>query len=114
MRLGETAESTEFIDAWQNLSLREGQPTLADIYGQPLTDQLVQGVTGTNRWAFQQRQGRLVTALYEDLTISRILQEMLSGYFTSSQTIIEMHNATVALIPNYAYALEARRDQPVN
>ncbi len=114
MRLGETAGSTEFIDAWKTLPLGDGQPTLADIYGPELTDQLVDGLTTTNRWAFDQRQGRLVTDLYKDLTISRLLQEMLSGYFTSSQTIIEMHRATVAFIPNYAYAIEASLETPTN
>lgn len=107
MRAGDTAGATNFLTAWQALPLKEGQPTLTDIYGQELTNQLVEGVTTTNRWAFEEKHGRLVTALYLDLTISRLLQEMLSGYFTSSQTIIEMHHATVALIPNYAYAIEA-------
>ncbi|MFZ0546826.1 MAG: extracellular solute-binding protein [Candidatus Promineifilaceae bacterium] len=106
MRNGETAGSTTFLTAWQTLPLVEGQPSLADIFGQELTNQLAEGVTTTNRWAFPEKQGRLVTSLYTDLTISRLLQEMLSGYFTSSQTIIEMHNATVAFIPNYAYPIE--------
>lgn len=106
VRLGDTAGSTNFLDAWQNLPLGQGQPTLTGIYGESLTNQLVEGLTATNRWAFQERQGRLATALYQDLTISRLLQEMLSGYFTSSQTIIEMHKATVDFIPNYAYPIE--------
>lgn len=114
MRQGDTAGSNNFITAWQTLPLNEGQPSLTDIYGQALTDQLVNGLTVTNRWAFQERQGHLMTALYNDLTMSRILQEMLSGYFTSSQTIIEMHNATVALIPNYAYPIEASTEPAAN
>jgi multiple sugar transport system substrate-binding protein len=114
MRQGETAGSTSFITAWQALPVQPGQPTLADIYGLELTNQLVEGLTATNRWAFQAKQGQLVTSLYTDLTISRLLQEMLSGYFTSSQTIIEMHNATVAFIPNYAYAIEATVEPTTN
>jgi multiple sugar transport system substrate-binding protein len=114
MRQGDTAGSNTFLTAWQELPLEEGQPTLTGIYGQVLTNQLVEGITTTNRWAFQEKHGRLVTALYLDLTISRLLQEMLSGYFTSSQTIIEMHNATVALIPNYAYAIEAALETPTS
>jgi multiple sugar transport system substrate-binding protein len=112
MRLGDTAGSTAFLEAWKTLPLGDGQPTLTDIYGQELTDQLVEDLTNTNRWAFQQRQGLLVTDLYKDLTMSRLLQEMLSGYFTSSQTIIEMHRAAVAFIPNYAYAIEANLETP--
>jgi hypothetical protein len=114
MRQGETAGSNTFITAWQALPVQAGQPTLADIYGLELTNQLVEGLTATNRWAFQEKQGQLVTSLYTDLTISRLLQEMLSGYFTSSQTIIEMHNATVAFIPNYAYAIEATVEPTTN
>jgi hypothetical protein len=94
--------------------LGDGQPSLTAIFGQETTDQLLNGITTTNRWAFQENQGRLITALYEDLTFSRILQEMLSGYFTSSQTIIEMHNAAVALIPNYAYPIEASVEPSTN
>jgi multiple sugar transport system substrate-binding protein len=107
MRLGTPAETDKFIAGWQTLPLAGDQRSLADIYGQTLVDQLLEGITTTNRWAIQQKQGKLISALYVDQTISRLLQEMLSGYFTSSQTIIEMHNAAVALIPNYAYPTEA-------
>ncbi len=114
LRQGETAETNNFLTEWQELPLGDGQPSLTDIFGQELTDQLLTGITSTNRWAFQEKQGRLITELYENLTVSRILQEMLSGYFTSSQTIIELHNAAVALIPNYAYAIEASIEPTTN
>jgi multiple sugar transport system substrate-binding protein len=114
LRQGESAGSDNFLIDWQALPLGDGQPSLTAIFGQETTDQLLNGITTTNRWAFQENQGRLITALYEDLTFSRILQEMLSGYFTSSQTIIEMHNAAVALIPNYAYPIEASVEPSTN
>jgi multiple sugar transport system substrate-binding protein len=114
MRPGDSPTANNFTTAWQTMPLGDGQPSLTDIYGPKLTDQLLDGVTTTNRWAFQERQGNLITTLYEDLTMSRILQEMLSGYFTSSQTIVEMYSATVALIPNYAYPIEISEETNTN
>jgi hypothetical protein len=68
--------------------------------------QIVEGVRGVDRWAFAVGQGGLMTAVYDDLVLSIVLQEMLSGYFTSSYAIIEAHDRVIALIPGYSFTPE--------
>jgi multiple sugar transport system substrate-binding protein len=106
MRRGTPDQPQQFLSAWQSLPLRPGQPTLSQVYGQELVDELSSNVITDSRWGFNEGQGGLVTTIYEELVLSPLLQEMLSGYFTSSQTIIEMYRAVVALIPNYQFAIE--------
>jgi hypothetical protein len=87
--------------------LSAGGPSLFEIYGQELVDQLSQNVVTPSRWGFDQGQGALVTTIYEKLVLSPLIQEMLSGYFTSSQTIIEIYRAVTDLLPGYAYPLDS-------
>jgi hypothetical protein len=35
---------------------------------------------------------------------------LLSGYFSSSQAVVEAHKRVVALIPDYAYGIETGDD----
>jgi hypothetical protein len=44
--------------------------------------------------------------LYENLTFSVVLQEMLSGYFNTTKTIQEAANRVIELIPNYQFTVE--------
>ena len=48
----------------------------------------------------------MLAAIYEQLTYSIVLQEMLSGYFGTERTLIEAYFRTTDLIPNYQYLLE--------
>ncbi len=99
LRWGTAENPTEFIDAWGHT----GNPSLADLYGEEIMAQLRDGVAATPRWGIRQGQGALLTNLYENLTISITLQEMLSGYFNPTQTIIEAYNRVTDEIPNYQY-----------
>ncbi|MBX3059659.1 MAG: extracellular solute-binding protein [Anaerolineae bacterium] len=99
MRWGTAVAPTQFIDAWGYT----GTPSLAELYGDAVIAQLRDGVAAAPRWGIRQGQGALLTSLYEKLTISITLQEMLSGYFNPAQTIIEAYNRVTAQIPNYQY-----------
>jgi hypothetical protein len=46
-----------------------------------------------------------MTQLYNELTLSIVLQEMLSGYFPVETTLREAYRRTIALIPNYAFPI---------
>lgn len=105
MRLGTADRPRRFIDAWGTQPLAGSDQSLTDLYGPDLVAELRDGVATSNRWGLHQEQGTLVTKLYEELTFSIVLQEMLSGYFNSSQTIIEAYNRVVGLIPNYQYSV---------
>ncbi len=106
MRWGRPGAPREFIDAWPETPLRANGPSLEAIYGREVTEQLSQNVATTDRWGFSVGQGGLMTSIYQEPVFSPLLQDMLSGYFTSSQTIVEMYKAAVSLIPDYGFPIE--------
>jgi len=103
MRWGTPDEPRQFIDAWGNQPLAGSNQTLESLYVSEVVATLRDGIATTGRWGLPQGQGELITTLYEELTLSIMLQEMLSGYFSSDQSIIEAYNRIVDLIPNYAF-----------
>ena len=106
LRWGTTDQPRQFIDTWGSQPLTLDGPSLRDLYGDSVVNQLRDSVLPTDRWGLSQGQGELVTALYEDLTISVTLQEMLSGYFDTAQTLREAYIKIIDFIPNYAYDRE--------
>jgi multiple sugar transport system substrate-binding protein len=106
MRTGTGDAPQEFIDAWRRLPVREGQPSLAEIYGEENIDMLSNQIASTSRWGFPERQGEIITRINQEMVLPQLLQEMLSGYFTSSQTIVELYRAIIDLIPFYAFPVE--------
>jgi multiple sugar transport system substrate-binding protein len=103
MRLGTAENPRQFIDAWGSQPLAGSDQTLESLYGPEVVTNLRKGIATTGRWGLPQGQGEFITTLYEELTLSIMLQEMLSGYFSSDQSIIEAYNRIVDLIPNYAF-----------
>jgi multiple sugar transport system substrate-binding protein len=106
IRRGNADDPAIYIDSWGELPLRSGSPGLKEIYGTELVEQLQEGIAPSSRWGFQEGQGALVTQIYEELLVAPLLQEMLSGYFTSSQTIVEMYKVVVDAIPDYQFPIE--------
>lgn len=106
LRWGSAEDPTLYIDIWGERPLRPGSPGLEEIYGTALVEQLQDGIAASSRWGFQEGQGALVTRIYEELLVAPLLQEMLSGYFTSSQTIVEMYKVVVDAIPDYPFPIE--------
>jgi multiple sugar transport system substrate-binding protein len=106
MRLGTTDSPSSFIDAWIDLPLEGSSSTLADIFGEESAEQLSLGITSSSRWGFLEKQGATITKLHQQMVLPPLLQEMLSGYFTSSQTIIEIYLAIIDLIPYYAFPVD--------
>jgi multiple sugar transport system substrate-binding protein len=106
MRWGTAGAPREFIDGWSETPLRANGPSLAAVYGKEVAERLSRNVATTDRWGFSADQGGLLTTIYQEPIFSPLLQDMLSGYFTSSQTIVEMYKATVSLIPDYGFPIE--------
>jgi multiple sugar transport system substrate-binding protein len=103
LRLGTREQPLLFREQWRSMPLLEGGPSISDVFGEAVVRELENNVATPERWGFDNGQAALTTLIYEDLILSPLLQEMLSGYFTSSQTIIEMHRAVVELIPDYSF-----------
>lgn len=102
MHLGTAGEPRRFIDSWGQAPI-SGDASLLDLYGPETVGQLRDGIAGTPRWGFRQGQGAVVGNLYENLTFSVVLQEMLSGYFNTEKTIQQAYDRVVDLIPDYAF-----------
>ncbi|MCB8985544.1 MAG: bicyclomycin resistance protein, partial [Ardenticatenaceae bacterium] len=105
MRLGTPEDPRRFIDAWADRPLVDGGQSLSDIFDEEVIAQLRDGIAGSERWGFREGQGSLMATLYQELTFSIVLQEMLSGYFNVDKTIFEAYNRVVDLIPDYAFPI---------
>ena len=103
LRWGTTADPRQFIDSWGSQPLGTSGQSLADLYGNETIGLLRDNVAAGRRWGIPQQQGALITELYESLTISIVLQEMLSGYFNTEKSLREMYVRVTDLIPNYQF-----------
>lgn len=103
MRWGTVEAPGAYLDAWGTQPLGGTDLSLTDIYGAETVARLRDGVAGAPRWGIRQGYGELVSRLYNELTFSIVLQEMLSGYFPVDTTLREAYRRTVALIPNYGF-----------
>ena len=104
LRLGTSDNPTQFIDNWGSTPVANGQ-SLLELFGPEVVAQLRDGVAAAPRWGVLEGQGVLITELYEKLTLSIVLQEMLSGYFNPAKTIFEAYNRLLDLMPNYQYPI---------
>ena len=108
MRLGTQDNPTEYIDLWYELPLTittDGE-TLTDIFGQEITSNLAHGIASTPRWGIDSEQGDLIATVYKQNIIAIVLQEMLSGYFTSNQAIVASWERVIELVPGYQFETE--------
>jgi multiple sugar transport system substrate-binding protein len=112
LRYGTPAEPGRYLSAWLMMPLIQGGPTLADLYGEDVVTDLASDLGQTNRWGLAEGQGAVVSALTQDRVFSVLLQEMLSGYQTTSRTLLDAYDRTVALIPGYAYDESAETVPP--
>jgi multiple sugar transport system substrate-binding protein len=103
MRLGTAENPRLFIDAWGTEPLAESGMSLMEIYGEEVVARLRDGIASAPRWGIREGYGGLMTQLYDEFTISIVLQEMLSGYFGTETTLQEAYRRTIELIPNYAF-----------
>ncbi len=104
LRLGTSDNPTQFIGAWGTTPIANDQ-SLQAMFGPEVVAQLRDGIAEAPRWGVREGQGSLITELYEKLTLSVVLQEMLSGYFNPAKTIFEAYNRLLELMPNYQYPI---------
>jgi multiple sugar transport system substrate-binding protein len=101
MLRGTADQPNRFIQLWRTLPLANEQGSLTDFYGSAVVDALGASLAESERWGLDQGEGPLMARLHEELTLPVVLQEMLSGYFGSQQTLLEMHDRIIELIPGY-------------
>ncbi len=106
IRQGTRDDEDRFLRLWAAAPLVEGGPTLADAYGAEVSGLLSQNIASADRWALARGQGPLLSTLYEELLLAPLLQDMLSGYFSSSETIVEMYLLAVEAVPGYEFPIQ--------
>jgi multiple sugar transport system substrate-binding protein len=106
MRTGTPSDVSKFLEAWEIFPLTEAGLTLVDLFGMDIVELLSRDIADSDRWGFTEGQGRVMSILYQELLFSPLLQEMLSGYFTSSQSIVEMYRVMIEAIPFYQHPRE--------
>lgn len=106
MRLGDQQDQDKFLELWYQLPLSADGQTLTDIYGEDVAVNLTQGIASAPRWGIDSGQGELIGTIYKQNILAIVLQEMLSGYFTSSQAIVASWERAIELIPGYQYETE--------
>lgn len=112
MYQGTFSDPSAYIDPWGTTPLVPNGPSIAFLFGDSIVNDLKTNIGTSTRWGIPQGQGALLTTLYEDLTISIVLQEMLSGYFDTSQTSFEAYNRVIELIPNYQFPVIEPTETP--
>jgi multiple sugar transport system substrate-binding protein len=110
MRLGTAENPSQFISVWGNNPLNDSSLSLSDIYGEETIARLRDGIASAPRWGMREGHGSLMARLYDELTFSIVLQEMLSGYFNTGTTLREAYRRVIDLITNYAFPVNIDED----
>lgn len=94
MRRGNTAGSTEYIDAWKELETGvDRKAKLTDFYGPEVIDLIAEGSASFDRWGFPQGQGELMTAITASLPVPAVIRDVLDGLYTPEEAAAEMQAA---------------------
>lgn len=73
--------------------------TVEAVFGQEMVAALSATIADAPLWGYSLGRGEIVGSIYEELPLAVILQEMLSGYITSAQAILEMDAALQKVAP---------------
>jgi multiple sugar transport system substrate-binding protein len=106
MRQGTPEEPQRFIDAWYDLPLVPAGDSVAEIFSPEIAATLATDVVNVDRWGYTEGEGPLITSIFEDFTLSILLQELLSGYYDADRAAIEGYKRLVELIPDYEYYVD--------
>ncbi|MEM7802775.1 MAG: hypothetical protein AAF633_26530, partial [Chloroflexota bacterium] len=106
LRNGPADNPDQFKSLWYEFPVAGQEETLTELFGEEITNRLANGVADAPRWGIDTGYGPLMGNIYESNLVAIVLQEMLSGYFTSNQAGIEAYQRVVDLVPNYAYQID--------
>lgn len=91
MRRGTPDNPNEFVEGWSTLPAGvDRKAPLGDFYSQEVINTIASGAANFQRWGFAQGQGLLVGGVYQELTIPRILADIISGALTPEEAAEEI------------------------
>lgn len=80
VRAGDSAEATNFADAWAKMPVGvDTKAPLSDFYGQDVLDALTTGTDSLARWAIPQGQGDLLGALQGEQPVANAVNQVTDG-----------------------------------
>lgn len=87
-----TADSpTANIDGWRQLQIGvDRKAPIGDFYNEEVINTVVEGASAFDRWGFNENQGLLVGGVYQDLTIPRVLADVINGALTPEEAAEEI------------------------
>ncbi|MFT5194951.1 MAG: multiple sugar transport system substrate-binding protein [Cellvibrionaceae bacterium] len=106
MRLGDAEDPEKFLNLWYQLPISADGQTLVTVFGEDVAANLTRGIASTPRWGIDSGQGDIIATIYKQNMIAIVLQEMLSGYFTSNQALVAAWERAIELIPEYQFETE--------
>ncbi len=84
MRRGTTEKPTLYIDGWRTLKTGvDTKAALGDFYSEDVINGIAKGATNFARWGLVQGQGRLVSAVYKELPVTKTLASIISGQLSA-------------------------------
>ncbi len=98
VRYGTPDDPKKFVNGWSKLPVGvDRKRPLGDIYPPEVIDTILAGLEVADRWGFRAGQGELVSKLYGEKTIPKIVRRYLDGELTAEQAAAEMQKEVEAL-----------------
>ncbi len=98
VRYGTPDDPKKFVNGWAKLPVGvDRKRPLGDIYPPEVIDTILAGLEVADRWGFRAGQGELVSKLYGEKTIPKIVRRYLDGELTAEQAAAEMQKAVETL-----------------
>jgi multiple sugar transport system substrate-binding protein len=88
VRAGDSADSTEYADAWAGMDVGvDTKAPLSEFYGPEVIDALTNGTDTLSRWAIPQGQGDLLGAIQGEQPVANAVNEVSNG--TSAEDAVQ-------------------------
>lgn len=102
VRLGNTAGSTEFLDAWGTLDAGvDTKAPLSNFYSADILAGIVNGTSSMARWGIPQGQGALVGATMGELPVPKALNDMVSAGLTPAKAAAQAQAAVEEIAASF-------------
>ncbi len=101
VRHGESADSTEYLDAWTELEAGvDTKMPLGEIYSEETIASLLDVTENISRWALTEGQGSIIGPLNAELPISKAIAESTSGAIDAATAQADMVDAVTEIADN--------------
>ncbi len=91
MHRGNADNPNLYIEGWSTLETGvDVRAPLSDFYGEDVIETLIEGAEGFARWGFNEGQGELLGAVYQELPVPELIADILAGVLTPEEAAEEI------------------------